>query len=95
MGISLVKKQRSAKYFGIVILVLVVVILIVQNHEAMSTKVVFRINFFSHQLRSSQMSLYYVVTIAFIFGLIVSALYGIIERFRLNKTIKALKTAGD
>lgn len=76
-----------------IILMLVIVILIVQNHEAMSTKVSFRISFFSYNLKSSMMSVYYIVTISFLFGVIVSGTYGIIERFRLKKALKLLRKA--
>ena len=85
--------MKQVKFTLEIILLLVVVILTVQNHEAMSTEVTFRVKFFSYSAQSSHMSLYYIVTIAFLFGLIISGLYGIIERFRLKKTIKVLKGA--
>jgi len=64
--------------------------LIVQNHQPMSTTVVFRIKFFSHEVRTPTVSLYYIVTIAFLFGLVVMGIYGMIERFKLKKQIKTL-----
>lgn len=85
--------MKHAKFIIGIILMLVVVILMVQNHEPMSTEVVFRINFFSFQIQSATISLYYIVTIAFLFGVIISGLFGIMERFRLKKEIKTLKTA--
>jgi uncharacterized integral membrane protein len=69
---------------------LVVVILIVQNHDAMSTEVTFRVSLFSVQYQSTNFTLYYIVTIAFLFGVIISGLYGIVERFRLKREIKVL-----
>jgi len=84
--------MKHVKFMLAIILMLVVVILIVQNHEAMSTKVAFRVSFFSLELRSSLMSVYYIVTISFLFGVIVSGTYGIIERFRLTKALKLLKS---
>ena len=37
------------------------------------------------------MSVYYIVTISFLFGVILLGLYGIIERFRLMKALKLLR----
>ena len=83
--------MKHVKFMLAIILMLVVVILIVQNHEAMSTKVSFRVSFFSHSLQSSMMSVYYIITISFLFGVLVSGTYGIIERFRLMKALKLLR----
>ena len=83
--------MKHVKFMLAIVLMLVVVILVVQNHEAMSTKVSFRVSFFSHTLQSSMMSVYYIVTISFLFGVIVSGTYGIIERFRLMKALKLLR----
>ena len=83
--------MKHVKFMLAIVLMLVVVILIVQNHEAMSTKVSFRVSFFSFQAESSMMTVYYIVTISFLFGVIISGLYGIIERFRLMKAIKLLR----
>ena len=84
--------MKHVKFMLAIVLMLLVVILIVQNHEAMSTKVSFRISFFSYNLQSSMMSVYYIVTISFLFGVIVAGTYGIIERFRLMKELRLLRT---
>jgi lipopolysaccharide assembly protein A len=84
--------MKHLKFMLAIVLMLVVVILIVQNHDAMSTKVVFRVSLFSFHRETSMMSLYYIVAIAFLFGVVIMGLYGIIERFRLMKMIKLLKT---
>ena len=85
--------MKHVKFMLAIILVLVVVILIVQNHEALSTKVSFRVSFFSWSLQSSMMSVYYIITISFLFGVIISGTYGIIERFRLMKALKTLRAS--
>lgn len=82
--------MKHLKFILAILLMLIVVILIVQNHEAMSTTVVFRIKFFSHEAKTSLVSLYYVVTIAFLFGVFVMGVYGMVERFRLKKQIRTL-----
>ncbi len=76
-----------------IILMLLVVIVIVQNHEAMSTMVKFKFNLLFINYASSSTSLYFIVTIAFLFGVLVTGFYGIIERFRLKRDIKALVSA--
>ncbi|MBW2028324.1 MAG: DUF1049 domain-containing protein [Deltaproteobacteria bacterium] len=82
--------MKHIKFIVAILLMLIVVILIVQNHEAMSTTVMFRIKFFSHEVRTSMVSLYYIVTIAFLFGVVVMGIYGMVERFRLKRQIKIL-----
>ena len=82
--------MRHVKFIVAIILMLVVVILVVQNNEAMSTGVTFRVQLFSFQAESSNFTLYHIVTIAFLFGVIISGFYGIVERFRLKKKIKVM-----
>jgi predicted membrane protein len=85
--------MKHVKFMLAIILMLVVVILIVQNHEALSTKVSFRVSFFSYHAESSMMSVYYIITISFLFGVLISGTYGIIERFRLMKALKTLRAS--
>lgn len=86
--------MKHLRYILGIFLMLVVVVLIVQNHEAMSTQVTFRVhlNLLSFNHESPEMTVYHIVTIAFLFGVIISGLYGIVERFRLKKEIKDLKS---
>ena len=72
---------------------LLVVIVIVQNHRAMSEQVAFKVDLGFIKYESSAMSLYFIVTIAFLFGVLVTGFYGIIERFRLKREIKTLVSA--
>jgi ATP adenylyltransferase len=69
---------------------LFVVIVIVQNHGAMSEQVAFKIDLRFIKYMTTAMSLYFIVTIAFLFGVLVTGFYGIIERFRLKREIKTL-----
>jgi uncharacterized membrane protein YciS (DUF1049 family) len=82
--------MKQLKFILAIVLMLLVIIIIVQNHEAMSTTVVFQIDLLSLQMRSNQLTLYTIVIISFLFGVIVSGLYGIIERFQLKKQIREL-----
>ena len=80
--------MKHLRFILAIILMLVVVVILVQNHETMSTQVEFRVDLLTLQLRSSMLSLYYVVIITFLFGILISGLYGILERFRLKKQLK-------
>ena len=80
------------KFLLAIILMLLVVVLLVQNHEAMSTQVGFKVNLVFLNYESSNVTLYHLLTIAFLFGVVISSLYGIIERIRFKKQIKILTT---
>lgn len=85
--------MKHAKFILAIILMLLVVIVIVQNYEAMATTVTFKVNLYFLNYSSSATSLYFIVTIAFLFGVLVTGFYGIIERFRLKREIKTLVSA--
>ena len=82
--------MKHLKFMLWVFVALVIVIVIVQNHEAMSTQVKFKADFRIFQFRSSAISLYLIVTFSFLFGVIIAGLYGMIERFQLTRQIKIL-----
>ncbi|MDY7035930.1 MAG: LapA family protein [Thermodesulfobacteriota bacterium] len=84
--------MKHLKFILAIILMLFAVILLVENHEAMSTKVIFKIDLLFLEFISSNISLYVIVTVAFLSGVLISGLYGILERFRLKRQIKALIT---
>jgi len=85
--------MKHLKFILAIVIMLIVVVIIVQNSDALSKAVVFKINFFGLQWQSFSVSLYYIVTIAFLFGVLTTGLYGMIERFRLKKQIKILASA--
>lgn len=74
-----------------IIIMLLVVIIVVENHEAFSTKVVFRIDLLGLHYKSNEISMYIMVTISFLFGILIAGLYGIVERFRLKREIKKMR----
>jgi len=82
--------MKHLRFILAILIMLLIVVLLVQNNEAMSTEVAFRVNLVFLNFESSDVSLYHIVTIAFLFGIIVSGLYGIIERFRFKRQIKVL-----
>ena len=79
------------KVILLIIVCLAVIVLAVQNNQAMSQTVQFRINpVFFREIRSGDISVYVVTAIAFVLGMISTGAYGIFERFRLKKRIKSL-----
>ena len=85
--------MKYLRFLIAIILMLLVVVVIVQNHEAMSTEVEFKVNLLFIDYISSAMSLYVIVVIAFLFGVLVTGFYGMLERFRLKREIKAVVRA--
>jgi len=74
-----------------VLIGLVIVVAIVQNHQAMSTALSFRFNpILLNEWKSSDVSVYQVTVIAFFLGVLITGFFGLIERFRLKKRIKGL-----
>ena len=85
--------MKHVKFIIAIIIMIFIIILIVQNHEAFSTKVVFRLNLMTIHVESADISLYSIVTVVFLLGVLVAGLYGIVERFQLKKQIKALNVS--
>ncbi|MBN1833807.1 MAG: LapA family protein [Deltaproteobacteria bacterium] len=82
------------KHFRFIIAILLIVFvlaIIIQNHMAMSTSVVLRLNLLFTEFTSTPLSLYVVVPLTFFFGVLVTWFYGMIEDYRLRKEIRGLK----
>ncbi len=79
------------KIFLVIVVALAVIVVAVQNHQAMSQAVQFRINpVFLQEMRTGQISIYQITVISFLLGVVLTGVYGIFERFRLKKKIKML-----
>ena len=76
-----------------IIIGLIVVIIVVQNHDAFSKAVTFKIDLLGIKWQSASVSIYFIVTIAFLFGVLITGVYGMIERFRLKKQLKIITKA--
>jgi len=85
--------MRHLKFILAIIIMLVVVVLFVENHGALSKRVFFKIDLFSLHYKSAEISMYYIVAISFLFGILIAGLYGIVERFQLKRQIKNLVKA--
>lgn len=89
--------MKYAKFIIAILIMLLILVIINQNHNAFSTSVSFRLDIppVIH-LRTAEFSIYSITIIAFLFGVLITALYGIFDRFRMKKEIRLLKkTAGE
>lgn len=82
--------MKHIKAILIILFVLLIITVAVQNNSVMATKVTFSLNLLVFHHQTPPMSLYSVVIIAFLLGVLFMGFYGIAERFRLKKEIKAL-----
>jgi uncharacterized membrane protein YciS (DUF1049 family) len=83
--------MKHIKFLVYVFIVFVVVTLIIQNHEAFNTRVVFRANLLISQYESTGITVYLISAIAFTLGLIISWLYNLLDRFQLKREITRLR----
>ena len=84
------------KHFRLILFVLFIVFMVtmlVQNHEAFSTKVIFKFDLSPLPVRyyTSEMMLYFIIPVTFVLGACVTLLFWIIDSFRLKKEINLLK----
>jgi uncharacterized integral membrane protein len=82
--------MRQLRALIFILFAVLIIILVVQNYEAMSTSVTFRVNllFFEHE--TPKLSLYVLSVLWFLLGVVVMGLYGVRERFRMQRRIKDL-----
>ena len=68
-----------------------VIVLVVQNNAVLSKTVQFRMNpYFFQERMTSEITLYEVVIVTYLIGVLSIGLYGMAERFRLKRKIKVL-----
>ncbi len=83
--------MKHIKFLIYVLIIFVVVMLLVQNHEAFNTSVVFHVNLWFGKYESAGITIYLISAIAFTLGLIISWLYNLLDRFQLKRTITRLR----
>ncbi|MDD5205887.1 MAG: LapA family protein [Desulfobacterales bacterium] len=70
---------------------LFVIIVVVQNIDSLNSKVELRVDpVIVEEMKWSEVTVYQMVLIAFLAGVLGTGLHGIIERYRLKKRIKVL-----
>jgi len=83
--------MKYVKFLIYALIIFVAVVLLVQNHEAFNTKVIFRADLLFGKYESSEISIYIISAVSFILGLIITWVFFLLERLQLRKQIKRLK----
>jgi uncharacterized membrane protein YciS (DUF1049 family) len=82
--------MKYIKFLVYALIIFVAVVLLVQNHEAFSTTIIFRANLLFGKYESSEISVYLISAIAFLLGLIITWIFFLLERVQLRKQVKRL-----
>ncbi|HDZ89681.1 MAG: LapA family protein [Deltaproteobacteria bacterium] len=82
--------MKQVKAIIVILFLLLVVILAVQNYQALSTPISFRANLLFMNAESSGLPVFLIAVVTFIVGVICTWAYGISERLNLKRQIKAL-----
>jgi putative membrane protein len=82
--------MKHIKAIVTILIMLLVIILIVENLEELSKPLTLRIDFLFWSHETPKMAFYLVMIIVFLLGVFIASFFGIFERFRLKKEIKAL-----
>ncbi len=84
--------MKYIKFLVYALIIFVIVVLLVQNHEAFNTKVIFRADLLFGKYESPEISIYLISAIAFVLGMVITWVYFLLERLQLRKQIKRLKS---
>jgi ATP adenylyltransferase len=82
--------MKHVKAIIVILFLLFVVILAVQNYQALSTPITFKVNLLFFNAESSGLPVFLIAIITFLVGVICIWLYGISERLNFKRQIKAL-----
>jgi uncharacterized integral membrane protein len=83
--------MKQIKGLFVILVLSLVVIIIVQNFQALTTPVSFKIDLLFYNFQSSNIPLSLIALAAFFFGLVAAGLQGIFERMSLKRDIRFLK----
>jgi len=82
--------MRYLKFIFSVVIVLLIITIIVENNETLSTTVHFNFNMFTIHYQTNEISIYYIAAVPFLLGVLITVAYGIFDRFRLKRRVKDL-----
>lgn len=83
--------MKHIKFLFIIFIMIIVIVLAIQNHEAFSTKVIFKVDLKIFYYETPELSIYLISLIAFILGVLVTWVYFILERFQYKRQINSLR----
>jgi len=82
--------MKHVKAIIIILFLLLIVILAVQNYQALSTPISFKVNLLFLNAESSGLPVFLIAIVTFLLGVICIWLYGISERLGFRRQVKAL-----
>ncbi len=83
--------MKHVKFLFIVFIMLVIFILLVQNHAAFNTKVIFKVDLMIIKYQTPEISIYLISLTAFVLGVIITWIFNLLERFQLKRQITNLR----
>lgn len=83
--------MKQIKGLFLIVVLAIIVIVIVQNFQALATPVSFKIDLIFYNYQTSNLPLSLVALAAFFIGVIAAGLQGILERMNLKREIKSLR----
>lgn len=80
--------MKYVKGIFLSILGLVILVAAIQNYQAFSTSVQFRLNLLIFKAETPSLSIFLIITISFLLGVFVTALFGIADNLRLRSKLR-------
>ena len=82
--------MKQVKTLIVILFLLLIVVLSVQNYAALTTKISFKANLLFLNYETAGLSIFLIAVVTFIFGVVVTWLFGISERMTFKRQIKVL-----
>jgi len=82
--------MKQIKVLVIILFLLLIVVLSVQNYAALTTKIHFKANLLFFDYQTADLSIFLIAVVTFLFGVLVTWLFGFSERVSYKRQIKAL-----
>lgn len=82
--------MKHVKAIVVILFLLLVVIVAVQNYQALTTPISFKVNLLFLNYETSGLPVFLIAVITFLAGVVCIWLYGISERLRFKRQVKTL-----
>ena len=82
--------MKQVKALIVILFLLLIVVLSVQNYAALTTKISFKANLLFLNYETAGLSIFLIAVVTFLFGVVVTWLFGLSERMAFKRQIKAL-----
>jgi len=82
--------MKYLKLTGIVLLIILLGMIAMQNYDVLSAEFSFKLNIFSYLFETQPLSIYFIITVTFLFGVILTVLIIVSEILDLKKRLAYL-----